>query len=644
MFKRVSLMMALAVCTNILAAATPRTMMSRMEIGDYLGSQGLAWSTGGKAAWFGQTDVSRTGTAMQSGDIGDGQESWIETTVQGPCDLNFWWNVSSEESFDFLLFSVNGVEQDSLSGYNIDSPAQDIGWVQKKLSFSTGTHTLRWTYKKDVSDAMGLDCGWLANVEYVPYVTVTFDASGGVASTNEKVVQCFAPYGTLPTATKTGYLFSQWQTEEGVPVIDSTVVTIITNHTLYAQWTPNNYTVTFDAQGGDVTPTSTSVLYGAAYGDLPVPTRAGYLFDGWFTQSDSGGTEITASTIVSITDSQTLYTSWTPNTYSVVFDGQGGAVNPTNKMVSYKSAYGALPTSVLMDAVMESWWTEPNGKGQQISAETNVMITADQKLYAKWNINSILGTSNLPWTTDGSNGAFWLPQANVKPEGRTLAMQAGAITHNQNTWLETTVTGPGTFTFSWAISAELNRDMITCTTNGVIYKRLTSKFVNWTNETITVGEGGCTLRWTFAKDAAGNAASNTAWLSALTWTPQAGGFTRWARNLGLEGAPEVLFDQDRNDDGIPNGFEYAFGDNLSTTDMMLMIRSVNGRIVAEIPRQDEETIPFVTVTLKASSDLENWTLPTIPASDTTGMPKNREWREADKVPAQAFFKLQTEMK
>ena len=54
--------------------------------------------------------------------------------------------------------------------------------------------------------------------------------------------------------------------------------------TLYAQWTANTYTVTFDANGGSTAvPTSKVVTYGGAYGTLATTSLAGYTFSGWLT-------------------------------------------------------------------------------------------------------------------------------------------------------------------------------------------------------------------------------------------------------------------------------------------------------------------------------------------------------------------------
>ena len=76
-------------------------------------------------------------------------------------------------------------------------------------------------------------------------------------------------------------------------------------------WSTNNsYTVSFDANGGTVSPTSKTVTNGETYGDLPTATRSSYSFDGWFT-SVSGGTQITSSTTVDLTADRTLYAHWT---------------------------------------------------------------------------------------------------------------------------------------------------------------------------------------------------------------------------------------------------------------------------------------------------------------------------------------------
>jgi uncharacterized repeat protein (TIGR02543 family) len=68
--------------------------------------------------------------------------------------------------------------------------------------------------------------------------------------------------------------------------------------------------VTFAADGGAVTPTNKTVVVGEAYGGLPVPTRAGYTFDGWWTGEGGSGTCVKESSRVGIATNHVLYASW----------------------------------------------------------------------------------------------------------------------------------------------------------------------------------------------------------------------------------------------------------------------------------------------------------------------------------------------
>lgn len=72
--------------------------------------------------------------------------------------------------------------------------------------------------------------------------------------------------------------------------------------------------VTFDANGGSVSPSSKSVIPGKSYGELPAPTREGYTFDGWYTKFlGDRGSKITSYTSVSRSVDHTIYAFWSKN-------------------------------------------------------------------------------------------------------------------------------------------------------------------------------------------------------------------------------------------------------------------------------------------------------------------------------------------
>lgn len=146
------------------------------------------------------------------------------------------------------------------------------------------------------------------------HYTVTFDACGGTVSPGSKSVVYGGTYGTLPVPIRAGYRFTDWSPDQSGTIRQtcksSSQVATRANHTLYAMWEANQYTVTLQANGGSVSTNRITVTYRDNYGDLPAPTRSGYSFDGWYTLS-SGGTQITSSSTVSQTEDHTLYAHWT---------------------------------------------------------------------------------------------------------------------------------------------------------------------------------------------------------------------------------------------------------------------------------------------------------------------------------------------
>ena len=134
---------------------------------------------------------------------------------------------------------------------------------------------------------------------------VLFNVNGG-SSIGAISIRIGQPLGILPEPTREGYTFLGWFTglEDGGVVTPETIVT--DDMTIYAHWTVNSYTVTFDANGGEGG-TTLSRDYGLSLGSLPTPTREGYTFAGWWTAA-SGGTQITSSTIV--TGNVIYYAHW----------------------------------------------------------------------------------------------------------------------------------------------------------------------------------------------------------------------------------------------------------------------------------------------------------------------------------------------
>ena len=215
-------------------------------------------------------------------------------------------------------------------------------------------------------------------------IKVTLNGNGGTASTGVINVHANEPYGTIPEASRDGYKFEGWFTAatEGKEITSTTTVTETLDHTLYARWSANSYTVKFEANGGSVSKTSKTVVHDDVYGDLPTPTRNGYGFDGWYTAAD-GGTKILPTTTVNITSEQKLYAHWSAGKLTVKFDVNGGDTAVGSISVSFDKQYGTLPTPTRSGYDFAGWFTSATG-GEKVESTTIVKKSEEHTLYAHW--------------------------------------------------------------------------------------------------------------------------------------------------------------------------------------------------------------------------------------------------------------------
>ena len=174
-------------------------------------------------------------------------------------------------------------------------------------------------------------------------VTITFDPNGGTLNAGDetKAVQHNGTYGEMPTPIRSGYHFDGWYTEKdgGTKVDANTSVATKEAHTLYARWSEAKYNITLDPNGGNLANATKEVTYNSSYGTLPTPNRAGYDFDGWFTEKD-GGTKIEASTVVTAVEPHTLYAHWTAHEHCICGGSISAGDHTGHTPVSYQSWNG----------------------------------------------------------------------------------------------------------------------------------------------------------------------------------------------------------------------------------------------------------------------------------------------------------------
>ena len=207
--------------------------------------------------------------------------------------------------------------------------------------------------------------------------TVTVNANNG--STEDSFVVKEDSTITAPVnPTKEGYTFAGWYLDANfTTAVDFANFKVTEDITLYAKWTVNTYTVTFNSNGGsDVA--SATVNHNNAVTLPTAPTKEGHTFVGWYTDE-----ACTAQyTNGKITGNTTLYAKWTKDAvvFVVTFNTNGGSDVAAINVIEGEVA--TLPTTnpTKEGHTFDGWYVDE----ACTTKYTNQPITAATTLYAKW--------------------------------------------------------------------------------------------------------------------------------------------------------------------------------------------------------------------------------------------------------------------
>lgn len=234
--------------------------------------------------------------------------------------------------------------------------------------------------------------------------TVAYHSNGGSGSVPSQAVvhnQSFSISGNL--FSRPGYHFKSWSGSDGGSYLPGqTVISLTTVQnaviTLYAQWEPNTYTISFHGNGGSVGTESKNVVFGSAYGELPIPSRTGHTFLGWYTGA-SGGNKIMAGTAMTTAGGHTLYAHWRINDYQVIYHANGGdSVSKPSAMITYQKAVDLNVTAAKDGYIFIGWNTDAAAKGGLASLQ---MPAQNVTLYAIYSIpvSDVREVSLLSWAS-----------------------------------------------------------------------------------------------------------------------------------------------------------------------------------------------------------------------------------------------------
>ena len=165
--------------------------------------------------------------------------------------------------------------------------------------------------------------------------SVSYNFNGGDGTCTTATVNKGDNYAICTEApSRTGYTFGGWSDGTTIYAVGATITNVQANITLTAQWQANTYTVTFDPNGGNGTPTMVGYTYDGTVVAMPIPTRDGFGFVGWYTEQTGGTKWEDVGNTNKPTSNITLYAHWS-ELYDVLFIANGQTfVTQTDKYCS----------------------------------------------------------------------------------------------------------------------------------------------------------------------------------------------------------------------------------------------------------------------------------------------------------------------
>ena len=343
-------------------------------------------------------------------------------------------------------------------------------------------------------------------------------------------------YSVSGNPLKTGYSLASWNTAaDGSGTTIALTDTVSVDTTVYAIFTANIYTISFNANGGSGTMTSQTTSYG---GDVALNactfTRMHYTFAGWALSPTGAVIYADEETIYGVTTDIPLYAVWEAvDVYTVSYNNNGGSGT-----IADQTVYADYPGIALRDGTgfsrtgynLTGWNTAANGSGTSYSLRQSITVTGDMTLYAQWSEINYTVT----YKANGGSGTDYVDTITYS-EAQSYTVQTAA---------SASILPPSGFTFvSWNTAANRTGTSYAASATITVTSNLTL-YAQW-KVTISYNSNGGT----------GTIASQTVYYTNTSVTLSSGsGFTRTGYSL-----------QNWNTAANGSGTEYDLSETITAT-------------------------------------------------------------------------------
>ena len=317
-------------------------------------------------------------------------DDYYKVTLQPNTEYVFEYDVTTTSKAQAFMFFYNASGANGDVPTNMSIKTNNGSWSSKTesnawfgnytnsagtyhyaIKFATGANTTQASFRFGNTSSEAVTSSF-SNIKLVTSDKYYEDAT---YSATEAVYKEYASYGTLATVTRPGYTFNGWQDENGTTVTGADIATA--HKSIYSTWSAIEYTITYDANGGTVSPTSKKYNIEDAL-TLPTPTLDGYTFTGWKVTSAEGswaedGICPAGDVSAGMYGNVTLTAQWNLNSFPVLFDtildfSKWNTTTASNGKISNVTANGFTLTS-------------NEGAGEGTSESPEFPVTAGKQYY-----------------------------------------------------------------------------------------------------------------------------------------------------------------------------------------------------------------------------------------------------------------------
>ena len=339
------------------------------------------WTT-----WIAETTVITTLTKATPDDNGEitlyakwEENDWVSYSVEYYLEPIEEWRPQSE----YILQTADTHHGTAPQWTTVTWTVKNYPWftspaAEAWTAESEGSLVIKYYYTRNSYDYTFAAWEWAEFSDWTTSKTVSFRYEQSVV---------------LPgwmTLVKTGFTFSNWNPVLGPMPSEAKAST--------AEWTENQYTINYNANGWEWTTPSQTVRYTDEVAlTWNAFTKEWYVFT-WWSKTTDWAVEYKDKALVSKLEATnnaivTLYAQWSAEKYIVTFDANSWEVIPTTIEVTYDATYGELPTPNRTGYTFQWWYTAKEWWTKVISS-TQVKTANDHTLYAHWEVKMYTVTFN----------------------------------------------------------------------------------------------------------------------------------------------------------------------------------------------------------------------------------------------------------